>query len=76
VRSYYRKYDVSLASFGYPLLFDLKQDPGENYSVVRLYPDIAREMKERVDSARAKYEPLAKAFPPYIPPPGAENHPD
>ena len=76
VRSYYRKYDVSLASFGYPLLFDLEQDPGENYSVVRLYPEVAQEMKTRVERASAKYEPLAKAFPPYIPPPGAENHPD
>ena len=76
VRSYYRKYDVSLASFGYPLLFDLEQDPGENYSVVSRHSDIANEMKERVERARAKYEPLAKAFPPYIPPPGAENHPD
>jgi hypothetical protein len=76
VRSYYRKYDVSLASFGYPLLFDLEQDPGENYSVVSRHSDIANEMKERVERACAKYEPLAKAFPPYISPAGAENHPD
>jgi arylsulfatase A len=76
VRSYYRKFDVALDSFGYPLLFDLDRNPGENYSVMRLYPEIAHEMKTRLERVRAKYEPLAKAFPPYTPPPGAENHPD
>jgi arylsulfatase A len=76
VRSYYRKYDVALDAFHYPLLFDLAQDPGENYSVARLYPDVALEMKDRLERARSKYEPMAKAFAPYTPPPGADNHPD
>lgn len=76
VRSYYRRYDIDLGAFGYPLLFDLQSDPGENYSVARLYPEIAQDMKRRLDAARARYEPIAKNFPPYTPPPGAENHPD
>ena len=75
VRSYYRKYDVALDAFNYPLLFDLDQDPGENYSVARVYPEVALEMKGRLERARSKYEPLAEAFAPYTPPPGAENHP-
>lgn len=75
-RSYYRTYDVDLARFRYPLLFDMQQDPGENYSVARLHPDIAADMKARFERAKAKYEPMAAAFPPHKAPPSAKRHPD
>ena len=75
-RSYYRRYDIDLERFGYPLLFDIEQDPAESYSVRRLHPEVAAEMKARLERAKAKYEPMADVFPAYIPPPGAADHPD
>ncbi len=75
-RSYYRGLNIDLGAYGYPLLFDLASDPGETYSVRRLHPGVAAEMQARFERARARYEPLAAAFPPYTPPPGAESHPD
>ncbi len=76
VRSYYRTFDLDLGARGYPLLFDLTIDPAETYSVRRLYPEVAADMAARLERAQATYEPLAAAFPPYHPPPGAEAHPD
>lgn len=76
VRSYYRTYDIPLDRHGYPLLFDLDQDPGENYSVAALFPDALEEMKTRLERARAKYEPMADAFPRYVAPASAADHPD
>jgi arylsulfatase A-like enzyme len=76
VRSYYRTLDIPLDRFGYPLLFDLNVDPGEAYSVSALHPDVAADMKARYERAKAKYEPLAAAFPPYTPPASAAAHPD
>lgn len=73
-RSYYRTYDVPLD--GYPLLFDMSIDPGENYSVARNYPEVATEMRTRLQQARAKYEPMADAFPPHVAPASAADHPD
>ncbi len=77
VRTYYRTYDLNLARYGYPLLFDMQTDPGENYGVAYLHPDVTEEMKKgRVDRARARYEPLAEAFPAHVAPASARDHPD
>ena len=73
-RSYYRTYDVALDR--YPLLFDMDVDPGENYSVARNFPDAAADMRARLENARAKYEPMAEAFPPHVAPASAADHPD
>ncbi len=73
-RSYYRTYDVPLD--GYPLLFDMDVDPGENYSLARNHPDAATDMRARLAQARAKYEPMADAFPPHVAPASAADHPD
>ena len=73
-RSYYRVYDVPLD--GYPLLFDMQVDPGENYSVARNFPGEAADMRARLERARAKYEPMADAFPPHVAPASAADHPD
>ncbi|WP_332765184.1 sulfatase family protein [Phenylobacterium sp.] len=73
-RSYYRTHDVPLDR--YPLLFDMDSDPGENYSVALNFPDAAAEMRARLEAARARYEPLAKAFPPHVAPASAADHPD
>lgn len=73
-RSYYRTYDVPLDR--YPLLFDMDIDPGENYSVARNFPDAAADMRARLEKAKAKYEPMADAFPPHVAPASAADHPD
>ena len=76
VRSYYRTFDIPLDRFGYPLLFDMRADPAETYGLARLHPDIAAEMKARLEAAKARYEPLADAFPRFTPPPGGVRHRD
>jgi arylsulfatase A len=76
VRTYYRTYDVNLARYGYPLLFDMAMDPGENYGVAYLHPEVALDMKARVERARAKYEPMAADFPVHVAPASAKDHPD
>lgn len=76
VRSYYRTFDIPLDAHNYPLLFDMAQDPGENYSVRRLHPEVAEEMKGRLERARAALEPLTDAFPRHVAPASAERHPD
>lgn len=73
-RSYYRTYDAPLDAL--PLLFDMQADPGENYSVARLQPDVLADMRARLDRARAKYEPMADLFPPHVAPASAADHPD
>lgn len=73
-RSYYRTYDAPLDAL--PLLFDMQADPGENYSVARLNPDALADMRERLARARARYEPMADAFPPHVAPASATDHPD
>ena len=76
VRSYYRTYDIPLDRFGYPLLFDMRADPGERYGLARLHPEVVDEMKARVERARAKYDPIAKTFPKWEPPAGGVKHRD
>jgi arylsulfatase A-like enzyme len=73
-RSYYRTYDAPLD--GLPLLFDMPSDPGETYSVAQLHPDALADMRARLARARAKYEPMADAFPPHVAPASAADHPD
>ncbi|MDP3853006.1 sulfatase [Phenylobacterium sp.] len=73
-QSYYRTYDIPLDR--YPLLFDMDLDPGETYSVALNHPDAAVEMRARLEAARARYEPLALAFPPHVAPASAADHPD
>lgn len=58
VRSYYRTLDLPIAKFGYPLLFDMVEDPAENYNMAQLHPDVMADMQARVARAQATYEPL------------------
>jgi arylsulfatase A len=76
VRTYYRTYDLNLARYGYPLLFDMTSDPGESYGVASLHPEAAADMKARAARAQAKYEPMAEAFPIHVAPESAKHHPD
>ena len=73
-RSYYRTLDIPLD--GLPLLFDMRADPGETYSVASLHPEVVADMRERLARARATYEPIAAQFPPHVAPASAKDHPD
>jgi arylsulfatase A len=73
-RSYYRTYDIPLDRL--PLLFDMREDPGETYSVASLHPEVLADMQARIARARARYEPMADLFPPHVAPPSARDHPD
>ena len=73
-RSYYRTYDIPLDAL--PLLFDMRADPGETYSVASLHPEVLADMRARLQRARDKYEPMANLFPPHVAPASAAEHPD
>ena len=74
VRSYYRTLDIPLDR--YPLLFDMSLDPGETYSVASLHPEIAEDMRRRIERARTFYAPFLAARPPAPAPASAAAHPD
>jgi arylsulfatase A len=57
-RSYYRPYNVPLAAFGYPLLFDVTRDPGETINLAARHPDVAADMAARFKAARDLFEPM------------------
>jgi arylsulfatase A len=57
-RSYYRSYNIPLATFGYPLLFDVGRDPGETVNLAARHPEVAADMAQRFKTARDYFEPL------------------
>lgn len=75
-RVHTRAWHVNLGRFNYPLLFDMTRDPGENYSVASLHPDVVLDLKARHKAAREKYEPMVDLFPPWVRPAVADWHPD
>lgn len=60
-RSYYRSYNIPLAAFGYPLLFDVTRDPGETINLAARHPQVAADMAKRFTAARETFEPLGKS---------------
>ena len=54
LQSYYKTFDVPLDQFSYPLLFNLKEDPGERYSLARNYPELTQELLARIETARTQ----------------------
>jgi uncharacterized sulfatase len=57
-RSYYRTYNLPLAQFNYPLLFDVERDPGETVSLAARFPSVMADLTQRFAAARATFEPL------------------
>jgi uncharacterized sulfatase len=39
-------------------LFDVRADPAEAYNLASLHPEILKDMRARLDRARATFEPL------------------
>ena len=61
IQDYYRTFDVPLAQFQYPLLFDLERDPGETYSFAPDHPDIVEALTARIAEAREEFGAPAPA---------------
>ena len=60
-RSYYRSYNIPLAAFGMPLLFDITRDPGETINMAPRQPEVAHNLAARFSAARDLFEPLGKS---------------
>lgn len=62
---YYRSLMMPMALMGYQELYDLQHDPAESYSVAETFPEVAADMKARLDKAKADFAPLKhKDIPP------------
>lgn len=59
VQSYYRTVDLPLDAYDYPLLFDLIADPAESFNVAALHPDVASDMRTRLERARMELREAA-----------------
>lgn len=47
----------------YPQLYDMTNDPGENYSTIERHPEVVTEMQKRITDARATFKPLKRGDP-------------
>jgi arylsulfatase A len=63
-RSYYRSSDLPLAAVNGVGLFDVRDDPSEEYNLSSLHPDVVQDMAARFARARATFEPLGKRYKP------------
>jgi arylsulfatase A-like enzyme len=63
--AYYRGAKLPYALLGYEALYDLRNDPSENYSAAANHPDVAKVMKARLDAATKAFAPFKhKDIPP------------
>jgi uncharacterized sulfatase len=56
--SYYRSIVLPLAAIRGEGLFDVRADPAEAYNLASLHPEVLKDMRARLDRARATFEPL------------------
>jgi arylsulfatase A-like enzyme len=64
--SYYRALTLDYERIGtYLQLYDMTK-PGEEYSLAETYPDVTRDMRRKLDAARARYAPFRRGVPPVI----------
>lgn len=64
VSEYQRSSSVRLEGRGYPQLYDMQAVEAEHYSMAARYPDILKEMQQRMEHARTAFDPLkAKEIP-------------
>ncbi len=59
----------------YPQLFDMKNDPGESYSLHLRYPEVLASMREKLAAARATFDPMKRGTPAYGKPVGLAARP-
>jgi arylsulfatase A len=56
--AYYRGHRFPFSLLGYEELYDLRRDPGENYSVAVDQPQLLSHMKRLFEAARTEFNPL------------------
>jgi uncharacterized sulfatase len=56
--SYYRSIVLPLTAIRGEGLFDVRADPAEAYNLASLHPETLKDMRARLDRARATFEPL------------------
>ncbi len=54
---YYRAMKLPYSIFGYEELHDLVADPAENYSVAASHPEVAADMRARLEAAKTEFAP-------------------
>jgi hypothetical protein len=64
--TYYRGININLERQGYAELFDLARDVSESYSVSETYPEVAAEMRRRIEGARERFAPYKRGIPSFI----------
>lgn len=64
--SYYRGITANFERGGYPQLYDMRRDVGENYSVAATHPDVTADMQTRLQRARDAFAPFKRGVPPFI----------
>jgi arylsulfatase A-like enzyme len=66
--TYYRSGGrMSYSERGYDQLYDVKNDPSENYSVAADHPDVLADMKRRFEAAKKEFGPLkSRTIPPFF----------
>jgi len=62
--TYYRGGRTDYVERGYPQLYDMDFDRGENYSVADRYPEVLADMQARLRAATAKFAPFRTPRPP------------
>lgn len=65
-QTYYRGWTVSLEKAGYAELYDMTRDVAESYSLAETYPEVTKQMQQRLKQARETYAPFKKGVPPAI----------
>jgi uncharacterized sulfatase len=63
-RSYYRSIELPLSAVNGVGLFDVRDDPSEEYNLSSLHPDVVKDMAARFAAAKATFEPLGKRYKP------------
>ncbi|MGE5594863.1 MAG: hypothetical protein ACM3S1_02370, partial [Hyphomicrobiales bacterium] len=64
--SYYRGLTLDFERRGYPQLYDMSRAEPESYSVAETYPDVTRDMQDRVQRGREAFAPFKRGVPPFI----------
>jgi arylsulfatase A-like enzyme len=60
---FYRGIRIPFKAFGYDMLFDMRRDPTESYSLSKEKPDVLADMKRRYDEAEKIFGPLKAPLP-------------
>jgi arylsulfatase A len=64
--AHYRQMRFKLEERGYVGLFDMQRDISESYSIAATYPEVAQEMAQRLERAKATFAPFVGGMPEFF----------